>query len=181
MQPDSSLKHVDRRRILKTGAAALATGLGVSVASGSAVADESDKNRSQDESESSEPCFPVELDIEVKPGNGDQTDPINPNGGTIPVAVHRTEEFDPTQRKVDYRFDAAGEVGCDSAEPVHGGHVEDGDLVLHFAAAETNFERGDERAELLWVEAEGDEDETANGECACRGLSGVDDVKVVGK
>lgn len=193
MNGDRPTESVNRRRFIKTAAAAVATGVGITAASTSAAADgsESDENpgkgKSGSEESNTEPCFPSKLEIEVKPGNGDQADPINPrSGGVIPVAVLQTDSFDPTERTVDYRFDAADEVGCDSAEPVHGGHVEDvdgdgdEDLVLHFDASETNFEHGDQKAELLWVESKGNDQKPAK-KCSCSGLAGTDSVRIVGK
>lgn len=180
-------RGINRRSFTKTAATVLAGGVGLSAASTGVVADKSESGNEKDES-GKEPCFPETLEIEVKPGNGNQTDPINTSSkGVIPVAVLQTETFDPTERQVSYRFDAAGKVGCDSAEPVHGGHVEDvnddgdDDLVLHFDAEETNFEHGDTEAELLWVESKGDHDKKQNGNCDCRGRSGTDHVRVVGK
>ncbi|MFB6236407.1 MAG: hypothetical protein ABEH81_08605 [Halopenitus sp.] len=198
MSDSPSTESVSRRSVIKTSALAITGITGLSVGSGLGAAEEGETDN-KDESESKsksdeETCFPPKLDIEVKPGNGGQQDPINPNSkGVIPVAVLQTEAFDPTERKVDYRFDAAEKVGCDSAEPVHGGHVEDvdddgdDDLVLHFDAEETNFAHGDEKAELLWVESEGDhggeseEEGKSREKCTCRGLSGTDEVKIVGK
>lgn len=194
MSDSPSTESVSRRSVIKastlaiTGVTSLSAGSGLGAAEGDET-DEEDETESESESDE-ETCFPSKLEIEVKPGNGGQRDPINPNSkGVIPVAVLQTEAFDPTERKVEYRFDAAGKVGCDSAEPVHGGHVEDvdddgdDDLVLHFDAEETNFAHGDEKAELLWVESEGEhEDEGESREkCTCRGLSGTDEVKIVGK
>lgn len=171
-------ESVDRRAVLRTTGALLAAGAG---AGSVAAANGKRKRRS---GSTSKTCFPPKLAVEVKPGNGGATDPINPRSrGTIPVAVLQTQSFDPTARTIDYRFDAAGEVGCDSAQPLHGGHVEDvdgdgkDDLVLHFDAQETNFGPGDQAAELLWVETHG----TGKGTCTCKGLSGTDEVRIVGK
>lgn len=93
--------------------------------------------------------FPPGLTIDIKPVN-DQN-PINPKSrGLIPIAVHQTDEFDPTSEDVRYRFEAPGAVaGGDSARPTHGGHIEDvngdghDDLVRHFPTNKTGFD-GDE-------------------------------------
>ncbi|WP_330633145.1 hypothetical protein [Halocatena halophila] len=165
MQKDgNSLPYrVDRRKFLKSG-------IGVATAT-IAIPGLSRRGSAH---------FPNELAMDIRPGC--ERNRINSTArGVIPVAVYETEftddngesvVFDPTDRAVRYRFGAkdAVEEGA-GARPAHGGHSEneiDG-LVLHFPTQETEFERGDTTATLLW-----ERDETGN-----HGYSGNDSVTIV--
>jgi len=91
-----------------------------------------------------------DLSIDVKPGNADAIDPINPSAkGNVPVAVYSTADFDATTLDVStLRFGPGG------ASAAHGGHVEDVDgdglvdLLLHFPSADAGFAAGDTTATL---------------------------------
>lgn len=101
---------------------------------------------------------PIALDIDVKPGNGDDVDPINPAAkGLIPVAVYSSADFDTASLDVStLRFGSAAAVDAgDGASAAHGGHAEDvdgdglADLVLHFPCPDAGFADGDTEAKLV--------------------------------
>lgn len=148
---------VDRRDVLRFGAGAIAAGLAVPVVTGQAAAH-----------------FPANLDVDVKPGSDES--PINPRSrGVVPVAVRRTDEFDPTSEPVRYRFGAPDVVSDGGgSRPAGDGHVASvggsDALVLHFPAAETGFDGDESEARLVW-------ERTESGE---HGLSGTDVVTIVG-
>ncbi len=158
--PTPERRAVPRRRVLKTGVALAATGLGTAALSGQAAAH-----------------FPSELEIDVKPG--DEHAVVNPRSkGVTPVAVLATDAFDPTSEAVRYRFGAPDVVrDGGGARPAHGGHVEDvdgdgrEDLVLHVPTDETGFDGDESEARLEW-------ERTESGQ---HGLSGTDDVEFVGR
>jgi hypothetical protein len=119
----------------------------------------------------------VALDIDVKPGNGDETDPINPGAkGNIPVAVYSTDDFDATMLDVStLRFGSAAMVDADGGASVaHGGHHEDVDgdglvdLMLHFPSEDAGFADGDTEAKLVGQTEDGIE------------AVGTDAVRIVG-
>ncbi|WP_218780624.1 hypothetical protein [Halorarum halophilum] len=159
-EPTTNDTSTARRGVLRAGAGAAATAVGIAAFGGLAAAH-----------------FPADLDIDVAPGSDDA--PINPDSrGLIPVAALATDEFDPTTEDVRYRFgapDVVGEGG--GARPAHGGHVEDvngdgrDDLVLHFPTGETGFDGDESEARLEWERDEAGE----------HGLSGTDTVTIVGR
>lgn len=158
---DSRANCTDRRGFLKISAGAASIAVGIPAISGSAVAH-----------------FPEGLSVDVKPGS--DANPINPNkDGVIPVAVLQTDEFDPTNENVNYRFGAPDivEEGR-GARPKHDGHVSDidgdgnDDLLLHFPTEKTGFDSDNERARLEWERDE---------QGAEHGLSGTDSVTIVGQ
>lgn len=119
----------------------------------------------------------IKVDIDIKPE--DARTRINPHArGVIPVAVLRTDDFDPVEQ-IDVstlRFGPPDVVDAGGgATPEHDGHVEDvdgdddDDLVLHFPTADTGFD-GDERNGKLVGE-------TADGTI----LSGSESVELVGR
>ncbi len=120
--------------------------------------------------------FPTKLEIDVKPGS--DSNAVNPRSrGVVPVAVLRTDEFDPTGEDVRYRFGAPEAVGSGGgARPVHEGHVEDvdgdgsDDLVLHFPVRDAGFDGDESEAELRWERDESGE----------HGLAGRNQVRIVG-
>ncbi|MFB6210612.1 MAG: hypothetical protein ABEI76_03660 [Halobacteriales archaeon] len=106
----------------------------------------------------------IALDIDVKPGNGDETDPINPDAkGQIPVAVYSTDDFDATTLDVStLRFGSPAVVDAgDGASAAHGGHAEDVDddgvvdLMLHFPSQDAGFADGDTEAKLVGQTGDG--------------------------
>ena len=126
----------------------------------------------------------IALDIDVKPGNGDETDPINPGAkGQIPVAVYSSDDFDATTLDVStLRFGSAAAVDAgDGASAAHGGHAEDvdgdglDDLVLHFPSQDAGFAHGDTEAKLVGQTTDGidavgtDEIRTVGGKGKGRG------------
>lgn len=148
---------IDRRRFLASAAGATATAIAFP-AVGTAAAH-----------------FPEDLEIDIKPGSDEN--PIKPNArGSIPVAVHHTEAFDPTSEGTHYRFGAPDAVGDGggarpvrhSVEDVNGDG--DDDLVLHFPADDTGFDGDEDEGALFWEREEG----------AHHGLSGTDTVTIVG-
>lgn len=153
-------RSTTRRRLLRTGAGATATALGVVALGGRAAAH-----------------FPPGLDVAVKPGS--DRSPINPrSNGVTPVAVLGTDEFDPASEAVRYRFGAPDVVEAGGgARPAHAGHVEDvngdgrPDLVLHFPTAEAGFDGDESEARVEW-------ERTADGH---HGRSGTDAVTIVGR
>lgn len=158
---DETNRHqTGRRRLLKAGAGVAVTAFAVPTLSGTAVAH-----------------FPPKLEIDVKPGS--ESNSINPRScGVVPVAVLRTDEFDPTSEDVRYRFGAPESVASGGgARPVHEGHVEDvdddgsDDLVLHFLMQDAGFDGDESEAELRWERDESGE----------HGLAGRDDVKMAGR
>ncbi|MFA1609824.1 hypothetical protein [Halobellus rubicundus] len=106
----------------------------------------------------------IALDIDVKPGNGDETDPINPDArGVIPVVVYSIPDFDAASLDVStLRFGSAAAVDAGAgASAAHGGHAEDVDgdglvdLVLHFPSSDAGFAAGDTEAKLVGQTADG--------------------------
>lgn len=100
----------------------------------------------------------ISLDIDIKPGNGEETDPINPNAkGNIPVAVYSTDDFDATTLDVStLRLGSTAIVDAgNGASVAHGGHAEDVDgdglvdLMLHFPIQDSGFADGDTEAKLV--------------------------------
>ncbi|MFB6131174.1 MAG: PKD domain-containing protein [Salinigranum sp.] len=97
------------------------------------------------------------LDIDVKPGNGDETDSITPGArGNIPVVVYSTDDLDATTLDVStLRFGPGG------ASVAHGGHAEDVDgdglvdLLLHFPSEDAGFSDGDTEATLAGQTSDG--------------------------
>ncbi|ELY51789.1 hypothetical protein [Natronococcus jeotgali] len=162
----------DRRRFL-SGTAGIAAGVAaVPALSGVAAAH-----------------FPVELDIDVQPGNEDNVVDLDEHED-VSVAVHPStflnsdgerERFDPTEREVGYRFGSRGALDDgEGARPVDDGEVtttEHGDreqttdvLTLSFPVEETGLTSGDDDAWLYWERDESGE----------HGYSGVDTVSVHG-
>lgn len=148
----------NRRRFLKATAGAASAAIAVPALSGSGVAH-----------------FEEELEIDVVP-NSEENRVSADSNGYVRVAVLWTDEFDPTDEPVRYRFgapDVVSEGG--GARPARGGHVRDvdgdgdDDLVLRFPTDETGFDSDDEEGRLEWE----------NDESGEHGLSGTDDVTVV--
>lgn len=156
----SDNESIGRRDILRVSAGLAATAVGITTFSGQVAAH-----------------FPAGLEIDIKPESEETL--INPNShGVIPVAVLQTDEFDPTNEDVRYRFGAPDVVTEGSGvRPVHGGHIEDvdgdgrDDLVLHFPTDETGFDGDESEGRLVWERTE----EGAHG------LSGTDIVTIVGR
>jgi hypothetical protein len=153
-----SKRDVTRRTVLKSAAGLVAASAGLAAFSGSAAAH-----------------WEPDLEIDVKPGS--DRNAINPRSrGVTRVAVLATDEFDPTEEDVRYRFGSPEEVeNGDGANSIRN-QVKDvdgdgnDDLVLFFRTAEAGF-RGDEtEAVLYWDRDEGRE----------HGLSGRDAVTLVG-
>ncbi|KTG10504.1 hypothetical protein AUR64_10280 [Haloprofundus marisrubri] len=135
--------------------------------------------------------FPVELDIDVQPGNDDNFVDLNEHE-YVSVAVHRSvflngdgerETFDPTEREVAYRLgsrtaldDGAGARPTENGEVTetttgHGEAAETTEsLVLSFPVAETGLETGDDTVWLYWERDDSGE----------HGYAGVDTVSVYG-
>lgn len=121
--------------------------------------------------------FEEKLKIDVRPGS--DRNPIKPGShGIVPVAVLQTEDFDPAEEDVRYRFgapDVVAEGG--GARPIRDGVPVDvnrddsDDLVLFFPTDEAGFDGDEESARLVW-------EESSEGE---HGLAGTDDVTIVGR
>lgn len=147
-----------RRQLLRGGAGAIGTILGVTALGGQATAH-----------------FPDDLEIDVRPGS--DRNPVTPHSrGVVPVAVLATDEFDPTTEAVRYRFGAPDVVGDgDGARPIRDGFPGDADgrdaLVLFFRSHETEFGADDDTARLVW-------ERSSSGD---HGLAGTDSVTVVGR
>ncbi|KYH26059.1 hypothetical protein HAPAU_11500 [Halalkalicoccus paucihalophilus] len=162
---DTNGTDTTRRRVLKTGAGALAAVGAVPLLSGSAAAH-----------------FPDRLDIDIRPDCEENR--INPRSrGVVPVAVMSTEftdengetvRFDPIEEAVRYRFGAPAVVeDGGGARPAHDGHDgsdTDGALVLHFPMEETGFDEDSTEGRLVWERDESGE----------HGYSGTDEVTVTG-
>ncbi len=163
---DTNGTDTTRRRVLKTGAGALAAAGAVPLLSGSAAAH-----------------FPDQLEIDVRPDCEKNT--LDPHSrGVVPVAVMPTEftdengetvRFDPTEEAVRYRFGEPAVVeDGGGARPAHDGHDgsdTDGDaLVLHFPMEETGFDEDSTEGRLIWERDESGE----------HGYSGTDEVTVTG-
>jgi hypothetical protein len=136
---DADQPSVARRGFLKAGAGVVSATAGLAAISGSAAAH-----------------FPEKLDIDIKPGS-EKNRIILGSEGVIPVAVLQTEQFDPTNKEVHYRFGAPDVVNSGGgARPVYGGQSvdvnDDGrtDLILHFPAEETGFTDAEETGILVW-------------------------------
>lgn len=147
-----------RRSILKTTGRAAVGVAGISVLAGSATAH-----------------FPDDLDVDVKPGSGQNT--INPRShGITPVAVLHSDAFDPTSEAIRYRFGSPDVVADGGgATPVrHQVRDADGDgtsdVVLQFRTDDGGFAHDDEEAVLRWHRDESGE----------HGLSGRDEIRTVG-
>lgn len=165
---DGTESTTTRRRILKTGAGAVATAGILPVISGTAAAH-----------------FPDQLEIDIKPGCSKNNLDAR-SSGLVPVSVLVTEftnengetvRFDPTENDVRYRFGAPAEVeDGGGARSAHCGHAqnEDGDghtaLVLHFPMEETGFDGDTTEGKLVWERDESGE----------HGYSGTDDVTITG-
>ncbi|MFC6835733.1 hypothetical protein [Halomarina ordinaria] len=135
--------------------------------------------------------FPVELDIDVQPGNDDNFVDLEEHDH-VSVAVHPSEflnadgereTFDPTQRDVRYRLGARSALDDgEGARPVGDGEVTTtttghGDatestevLTLSFPVGATGLDDGDDTVWLYW------ERDEAGG----HGYAGVDTVSVYG-
>lgn len=158
---ESDADHqLDRRQVLRAGVGAATAAVGVAALGGQTAAH-----------------FEEDLDVEVKPG-ADRNLIVTGKPGLVPVAVYGTEEFDPTEEAVRYRFGAPETVESDGgARPLGDGWVadldDDGseDLLLFFSTRETGLESDVEEARLVWEESE----EGAHG------LAGTADVTVVGR
>lgn len=148
---------VGRRRFLRATGGAVTAVAGLAALGGQAAAH-----------------FEETLDIDVKPG--EQTNHIDSDGyGVVPVAVHQTDDFDPTSRDVRYRFGAPDVVGGGGgARPIRDGFATDvdddgrADLVLLFPQSEAGFGSETTEARLVW-------ERSADG---THGLAGTDDVTV---
>ena len=112
-----------------------------------------------------------EVLIDIKPGNGNATNPINPNSnGVIPVAILGTESFEISDVDVTTLIFAQGYT----FGPVHEGHIEDvngdglDDLLLHFRTQESNIQDTDTTACIQGF--------TVN----VIKIVGCDDIKIVG-
>lgn len=155
-----------RRRILKTGAGAVATAGILPIISGTAAAH-----------------FPEQLEIDIKPVCSRNN--LNAHSSdVVPVSVLVTEftdedgetvRFDPTENDVRYRFGAPDVVeDGDGARPAHCGHArnETGDgsaaLVLHFPMEEAGFGGDETEGKLVWERDESGE----------HGYAGTDDVTI---
>lgn len=136
--------------------------------------------------------FPVELDIDVQPGNEENFVDLDDHDH-VSVAVHPTEfltsdgeraTFDPTERDVRYRLGSRSALDDgEGARPVddgavteattgHGDHRQTTErLTLTFPVEETGFDGGDDTVWLYWERDESGE----------HGLSGVDTVSVYGE
>lgn len=168
------LDAFNRRRLLK-GTAGVAAGMAaVPALSGVAAAH-----------------FPVELDIDVQPGNEDNFIDLDEHDH-VSVAVYPSqflnsdgerETFDPTKRDVRYRFgsrstldDGAGvrPVGDGEATTTTTGHGDQQQttevLTLTFPVGETGLNSGDDTVWLYWE----------RGESGEHGYSGVDTLSVYG-
>lgn len=165
----STGKSPTRRRFLRGTLGVAASVTAISAASGVAAAH-----------------FPLQLDIDVQPGNETNFVDLDEHG-TVSVAVHPTEflnadgeqeTFDPTARAVRYRFGSRFALDDgEGARPTGDGEVtevENGDgrdaLVLTFPVDETGFDGGEETAWLYWERDESGE----------HGYAGVDSVRVYG-
>jgi subtilisin family serine protease len=100
-----------------------------------------------------EPIEPIEIPIDVKPGNG--RNPVNPGSrGTIPVALLARPDFNPLSA-VDPLTLSFGPTGMEESFAGCGGSDEDtdgdslADLVCHFDTPRAGFACGDEQAVLL--------------------------------
>jgi len=135
--------------------------------------------------------FPVELDIDVHPGNEDNFIDLEEHDH-VSVAVHPSEflnsdgereTFDPTQRDVRYRLGARSALDDgNGARPADNGEItttttEHGDqtqqtevLTLSFPVEETGLNRGNDTIWLYW-------ERDSSGE---HGYSGVDTISVYG-
>lgn len=152
----NSTTTVGRRRFLRVTGATTTAALGIAALGGQAAAH-----------------FEETLDIDVKPG--EQTNRIDSDGyGIVPVAVHQTDDFDPTSRDVRYRFGAPDVVGGGGARPIRDGFATDVDddgraaLVLLFPQSEAGFGSETTEVRLVW-------EQSADG---THGLAGTDDVTV---
>lgn len=151
---------LDRRRFVALGASAVAATAGVTAFGGQAAAH-----------------FPEDLEIDVRPAS--EHNPIEPDSrGIVPVAVHQTDDFDPTEEAIRYRFgapDVVAEGG--GVRPIRDGVPVDvdrdgsDDLVLFFPTDEAGFDGDEESARLVW-------EKSPEG---THGLAGTDDVTIVGR
>ncbi|WP_408959873.1 hypothetical protein [Natrinema sp. 74] len=151
---------IGRRRALQAGTGVAATALGIATLGGQAAAH-----------------FPTDLEIDIRPGGGRA--PINPDShGIVPVAVLRTDEFDPASEPVRYRFGAPDVVADGGgARPIDDGHAIDvtgdgcADRLLFFRADETGFDGDESVGRLEW-------ERTEDGH---HGLAGTGPVTIVGR
>ena len=161
---DTESASLTRRRILKTSAGAAATAIAVPAASGVAAAHFHGPDKSA-------------INIDIKPESDTNRIDLQ-SQGVVPVAVLPTEEFDPTNENVNYRFGAPNVVEQGGgARPLHDGHIKDVDgdgncdLVLHFPVENTEFDGDEEVGALHWEKGK---------EGAHHGLGGSDHVTIVG-
>jgi hypothetical protein len=153
-----------RRSVLKTGIGAATAAVAVPVMSGTAAAHFHGPDKPY-------------LNIDIKPESAKNH--INPNSeGVVPVAVIKTEAFDPTSKNVNYRFGAPDVVkNGGGARPRHDGHVQDVngdgkcDLVLYFPMEETGFDGDEKFGHLHWEKGQ---------KGAHHGLGGSDRITIVG-
>jgi len=93
----------------------------------------------------------LEIDIDIKPGNEDNSINLK-SKGVIPVAILTTADFDATT--VDPSSVRFGKTGTEAAPMHEGGHIEDvdgdgdNDLLFHFRTQETGLQEGDTEAYL---------------------------------
>lgn len=93
----------------------------------------------------------LEIDIDIKPGNEDNSINLK-SKGVIPVAILTTADFDATT--VDPSSVRFGKTGTEAAPMHEGGHIEDvdgdgdNDLLFHFSTQETGLQEGDTEAYL---------------------------------
>ena len=94
----------------------------------------------------------LEVAVDIKPGSDDNR--VTPDKGTIPVAIVTTDAFDATAvEPASICFGDAETPSERTCTEVHGrGHVEDvnadrrTDLVVHFEAAASGIDTGDDSA-----------------------------------
>ncbi|AHG01459.1 hypothetical protein HALLA_03460 (plasmid) [Halostagnicola larsenii XH-48] len=104
--------------------------------------------------------FPTDLEIAVRP-NCDIARIDLENRTLIPVAVFQTDEFDPVNEPVQYRFGEPDTVSDgEGARPVDDGFSVDlngdgrTDLLMFFPTAETDLDGDDSEARLEWERTE---------------------------
>lgn len=147
---DETNHSATRRRVLKTGAGALAAVSALPILSGTVAAH-----------------FPEQLVIDIKSGCADNPLSVQ-TSGVVPVAVLLTEfrdengeavTFDPTERDVRYRFGAPDVVeDGEGARSVHSGYdTDNGTLLLHFPMEETGFDGDETAGKLIWERDESGE------------------------
>lgn len=148
-----------RRHALRAGTGVAATAFGVAALGGQAAAH-----------------FPEDLEIDVRPDCDINRIDLE-SRDLIPVAVFQTDEFDPANEPVRYRFGAPDAVSNgDGARPVDDGYYVDlngddqADLLMFFRTDETGFDSEDSTARLVW-------ERTEEGQ---HGLAGTATLTIVG-